>query len=128
MRRGDFSLYKVDGEMNPADIFTKACLTSRRIEALLDVIGCWYMGGRSSIAPKLRKKDENKKAITLHKGPPVIHKESYGMITKTNIRRCAATMKLRVFSGTQDYSIFNLDNTDRKESYMRIQNYPNHPM
>lgn len=50
-----FVLYKVDGDMNPGDLFTKASLTSHRIRTLLSLLGCQYMNGRSRAAPELGK-------------------------------------------------------------------------
>jgi len=61
LRRGDFSLYKVEGDRNPGDLFTKPSLTSHRIRALPFLLGCYYVAGRAKAAPVLRK-DATKKA------------------------------------------------------------------
>ena len=52
--RGDFSLYKIDGDSNPGDIFTKGSLTHHRIKTLLELLGCRYVEGRALAAPALR--------------------------------------------------------------------------
>lgn len=54
VRDGTFSLYKVRGEDNPADLFTKHLVGSDRIEKLLGLFGCKYMDGRPKLAPALR--------------------------------------------------------------------------
>ena len=38
IRNGDFALYKIQGERNPGDLFTKAILTHPRIETLLRLL------------------------------------------------------------------------------------------
>lgn len=40
LRNGDFSSFKVPGEYNPGDLFTKAGLSQKRIENLLKLLGC----------------------------------------------------------------------------------------
>ena len=42
IRNGDFALYKIDGEWNPGDLFTKGSLTAHRIQQLLSLLGCAY--------------------------------------------------------------------------------------
>ena len=54
IRNGDFSLFKIDGESNPGDLFTKASLTHHRICTLLALMGCKYREGRAAAAPALR--------------------------------------------------------------------------
>ena len=63
VRNGDFSLYKVKGDDNPGDSFTKASLTSHRIETLLNMLSCNCRQGRAISAPALRKKEESKKTF-----------------------------------------------------------------
>ena len=46
IRNNEFSLYKVAGEANPGDLFTKASLTHLRIKTLLQLLGCQYREGR----------------------------------------------------------------------------------
>ena len=54
IRNGDFCLYKIAGEMNPGDLFTKGSLTAHRIQMLLGLLGCYYRAGRALSAPTLR--------------------------------------------------------------------------
>ena len=54
IRNGDFCLYKIAGEMNPGDLFTKGSLTAQRIQMLLGLLGCYYRTGRALSAPTLR--------------------------------------------------------------------------
>jgi len=56
LRNGEFSLHKVPGEENPADLFTKGSLTHHRIETLLNMLSCKYEQGRALSAPSLRRK------------------------------------------------------------------------
>jgi len=55
IRNGDFALYKIAGEMNPGDLFTKGSLTAHRIQMLLSLLGCAYRTGRALSAPTLRR-------------------------------------------------------------------------
>ena len=54
VRAGDFELYKVPGERNPADLFTKFGLPPERIEMLLQLLGCHFADGRPASAPSLK--------------------------------------------------------------------------
>ena len=47
-------LRKVDGEVNPADIFTKHSLTRERLMKLVSLFECAYLGGRAESAPMMR--------------------------------------------------------------------------
>jgi hypothetical protein len=47
-------LRKVDGEVNPADVFTKHSLTRERLMKLVKLFGCEFLGGRSESAPMMR--------------------------------------------------------------------------
>ena len=47
-------LGKVDGEVNPADIFTKHALTRERLAKLVNLFDCVYMTGRAASAPQTR--------------------------------------------------------------------------
>ena len=67
IRNGDFSLFKVPGEFNPGDLFTKAGLPHGRIESLLKLLGCIYAKGRASIAPMLRPRKEPVEELGLNK-------------------------------------------------------------
>ena len=55
IRNGDFDLFKVPGESNPGDLFTKASLTDQRIRSLIDILGCEFKEGRARSAPALRQ-------------------------------------------------------------------------
>ena len=55
IRNHDLELYKVLGEENPADIFTKSSIPQDRMEKLLEYLGCRFEGGRAESAPKLRR-------------------------------------------------------------------------
>ena len=69
LRNVDFSLYKVKGDDNPGDLFTKASLTSHRIGTLLSMLNCNYRQGRAISAPALRKKEESKKTFKVERRP-----------------------------------------------------------
>jgi hypothetical protein len=55
VRDKSLELYTVRGEDNPADFFTKHLSSPDRIDSLLKLFGCSHRGGRSDLAPKLRK-------------------------------------------------------------------------
>ena len=55
VRSGAIELRKVNGLVNPADLFTKHLSSRDRINQLVELFGCEYREGRSSIAPELRK-------------------------------------------------------------------------
>ena len=69
LRNGDFSLYKIKGDDNPGDLFTKASLTYARIETLLTMLGCIYQEGRPESAPALRHKGTERKILEVEKRP-----------------------------------------------------------
>ena len=46
VRGGDFELFKIPGERNPADLFTKFGLPPERVEMLLRLLGCNFADGR----------------------------------------------------------------------------------
>ena len=54
VRDGTVQLYKVRGEDNPVDLFTKHLVSQDRIYALLKLFGCSYRDGRAAVAPKIR--------------------------------------------------------------------------
>ena len=60
IRNHDFALYKIAGEDNPADLFTKAGLSQERIRSLLTALGCEFRGGRPAAAPALRQEGGTK--------------------------------------------------------------------
>ena len=47
-------LRKVDGEVNPADVFTKHSLTRERLMKLVELFECEFLGGRAESAPMMR--------------------------------------------------------------------------
>ena len=57
LRKGDFELRKVKGEVNPADIFIKHFESQARIDHLLKLFNCELREGRPSKAPELRRED-----------------------------------------------------------------------
>ena len=60
MRLGRVDLRKVAGEVNPADLFTKHSLSRQRLEQLVELHGCQYMGGRAASAPLAKTGESNK--------------------------------------------------------------------
>ena len=50
-------LRKVNGLVNPADLFTKHLSSRERINQLVELFNCEYRDGRSATAPELRKKN-----------------------------------------------------------------------
>ena len=65
IRNGDFALYKIKGDDNPGDLFTKAGLSHARIRCLLAILGCHYREGRAESAPKLRPNHDKPKQLGL---------------------------------------------------------------
>ena len=53
-------LRKVDGEANPADLLTKHSITRQKLENLVALFGCKYLGGRAESAPLVRKGDSDR--------------------------------------------------------------------
>ena len=60
VRTGRVDLRKVAGEVNPADLFTKHSLSRLRLEQLVALHGCKYLGGRAESAPLTRTGVSNK--------------------------------------------------------------------
>ena len=54
VRTGRVDLRKVAGEVNPADLFTKHGLSQLRLEELVALHGCKYLGGRAESVPLTR--------------------------------------------------------------------------
>ena len=75
-RSGDFDLYKIPGERNPGDLFTKFCLSQERIQLLVHLLGGEFRGGRAGSALAVRtdgrvmslEVDENEGAHLVQKG------------------------------------------------------------
>jgi len=60
VRNRDFDLFKIKGEENPGDLFTKAGLAESRITELLRLLNCEYRDGRAAAAPALRQEGGTK--------------------------------------------------------------------
>ena len=60
VRTKRIDLRKVLGEENPADLLTKHSLSRERLEKLIDLFGCRYMGGRADSAPLMRRGTSSK--------------------------------------------------------------------
>ena len=60
VRTARIDLRKVLGEENPADLLTKHSLSRQRLEALIPLFGCRYLGGRAATAPQMRKGDSSR--------------------------------------------------------------------
>jgi hypothetical protein len=48
------SVWKVRGEYNPADLFTKHIASHDKVCQLVNLFSCYYSGGRAAAAPTLR--------------------------------------------------------------------------
>ncbi len=59
VRSKRIDLKKVDGEQNPADLFTKHSLTRERLAKLTRLFDCEYKGGRAASAPQTRSAQGN---------------------------------------------------------------------
>jgi len=53
-------LRKVDGESNPADLLTKHSISRQRLEDLITLFGCRYLGGRAGSAPQMRRAESSR--------------------------------------------------------------------
>ena len=74
VRVGRVDLRKIDGEENPADILTKHSLSRHRLEKLVELHGCKYLGGRAATAPTTRKGTSSKTTMasaSAHMDPQV---------------------------------------------------------
>ncbi len=67
VRNRDFDLFKIKGEENPGDLFTKAGLAESRITELLRLLNCEYRDGRAAAAPALRQ-EGGTKCFVLNRG------------------------------------------------------------
>ena len=63
VRTGRIDLRKVLGEENPADLLTKHSLSRQRLEKLVELHGCGYLGGRAASAPKMRSGESSKSTM-----------------------------------------------------------------
>ena len=62
LRSKDFELFKVRGDNNPADLFTKH-LSSEKLQKCLEFLGAEYREGRAESAPKVK---DNETLVTDH--------------------------------------------------------------
>ncbi len=62
VRSGRIDLRKVEGTVNPADLFTKHSLSRERLIKLVELFDCKFLGGRASAAPQVRATVPNKVA------------------------------------------------------------------
>ena len=60
VRTRRIDLRKVDGDVNPADLLTKHSISRQRLENLVILHGCRYIGGRAESAPQVRKGGSSK--------------------------------------------------------------------
>jgi len=60
VRTKRIDLKKVDGERNPADLLTKHSISRQRLDDLVRVFGCRYLGGRAESAPQVRIGDSSR--------------------------------------------------------------------
>ncbi len=55
VRTKRIDLRKVPGEQNPADLLTKHSISRQRLEDLVSLYSCRYLGGRAESAPQVKK-------------------------------------------------------------------------
>jgi hypothetical protein len=58
-----FTLHKVLGESNPADVFTKHMCTKERLGSMMELLGCEYRHGRAEAAPQMRQATTSQKTM-----------------------------------------------------------------
>ena len=63
LRRGEFTLHKVNGNCNPGDLLTKHLESQRKLDELVALFRCRLVEGRSAIAPALKR--DNQGAVQL---------------------------------------------------------------
>jgi hypothetical protein len=77
-------LRKIDGERNPADVFTKHMATRERLATMVDLLNCRYRDGRAASAPQMRTTETGKTTIAdagfynVENGPFMPHLEHNG--------------------------------------------------
>ena len=57
LRRKQLELWKVLGEENPADLFTKHLESAKKLGQLVSLFGCRFQGGRAEAAPQLKRSE-----------------------------------------------------------------------
>jgi hypothetical protein len=63
VRSQRIDLRKVDGERNPADLFTKHSLSREKLMALKTLFDCRFRGGRAKAAPQMRATPGTKRTM-----------------------------------------------------------------
>jgi hypothetical protein len=63
VRSKKIDLRKVDGEVNPADLFTKHSLTRERMISLTRLFDCEFRSGRADSAPQVRLTESTKATL-----------------------------------------------------------------
>ena len=64
LRDGGVELWKVRGEVNPADVFTKHLSSEERVASLCRLFGCRFAGGRAESAPSLKRTGVDERLFT----------------------------------------------------------------
>jgi hypothetical protein len=66
LRAGRFTLHKVAGEVNPADVFTKHLPSRDKLAQTMRLFGCKFLSGRSTAAPAMREGAGTKVTMATH--------------------------------------------------------------
>ncbi len=69
VRSGRIDLRKVSGDVNPADLLTKHSLSRERLEKLVALVGCRFIGGRAASAPLMRRGNSTKMTMAVGARP-----------------------------------------------------------
>ena len=62
LRRREFRLLKIAGEVNPADLFCKHLESQAKLDQVVGLFGCHFMAVRASSAPALKSNE----AVGIH--------------------------------------------------------------
>ena len=63
LRSNRFTLHKVDGSVNPADLFTKHVPSREKLGQLTRLFGCSFPEGRAESAPAMKKAAGNRRTM-----------------------------------------------------------------
>ena len=63
VRAGRIDLRKVDGESNPADLFTKHPSSEEKLKGLVSLYDCEFRTGRPAAAPQVRQSKSDRDTI-----------------------------------------------------------------
>ena len=69
VRTKRFTLHKVDGEADSADLFSKHSCSRDKLEALVGLLGCQFRGGRAEAAPNMRQAEGTKTTMAAKEQP-----------------------------------------------------------